>query len=45
MQSLLAPPLRSALDPRAPEFAENRTAMLEKLAEIDRLLDEAEAGG
>ena len=28
-----------------PEFAENRAAMLEKLAEIDRLLDEAEAGG
>jgi acetyl-CoA carboxylase carboxyltransferase component len=42
---LLAPPLRSNLDTRAPEFAENRAAMLEKLAEIDRLLDEAEAGG
>lgn len=42
---LLAPPLRSSLDIRAPEFGENRTAMLEKLAEIDRLLDEAEAGG
>jgi acetyl-CoA carboxylase carboxyltransferase component len=45
MQPLLAPPLRSSLDLRAPEFAENRSAMLEKLAEIDRLLDEAEAGG
>jgi acyl-CoA carboxylase subunit beta len=42
---LLAPPLRSALDPRTPEFTENRAAMLEKLAEIDRLLDTAEAGG
>src|SRR5262245_66453070 len=42
---LLAPALRSTLDPRTPEFAENRTAMLEKLAEIDRLLDQAEAGG
>ncbi|HKA13516.1 MAG TPA: carboxyl transferase domain-containing protein [Myxococcota bacterium] len=42
---LLAPALRSTLDPRTPEFAENRAAMLEKLAEIDRLLDEAEAGG
>ncbi len=42
---LLAPPLRSRLDPRTPEFAENRGAMLEKLMEIDRLLDEAEQGG
>ena len=45
MQPLLAPPLRSSLDPRSDAFVENRTAMLEKLAEIDRLLDEAEAGG
>jgi len=43
--SLLAPPLRSSLDTRSESFAENRTAMLEKLAEIDRLLDAAEAGG
>ncbi|MEE8507972.1 MAG: carboxyl transferase domain-containing protein [Myxococcota bacterium] len=42
---LLAPPLRSSLDPHAPVFEENRAAMLEKLEEIDRLLDEAEAGG
>ncbi len=42
---LLAPPLRSDLDPRTPEFEENRVAMLEKLEVIDRLLDEAEAGG
>jgi len=43
--TLLAPPVRSRLNPRSEEFAENRAAMLEKLAEIDRLLDEAEAGG
>jgi acetyl-CoA carboxylase carboxyltransferase component len=43
--SLLAPPLRSSLDNRTPEFEENRASMLEKLEEIDRLLDEAEAGG
>jgi len=42
---LLAPPVRPGLDVRAPEFAENRSAMLEKLAEIDRLHGEAEAGG
>jgi len=42
---LLAPALRGTLDARTPEFAENRSAMLEKLAEIERLLDEAEAGG
>lgn len=45
MQPLLAPALRSQLDPRSEAFAENRAAMLEKLAEIDRLLDQAEAGG
>ncbi len=43
--ALLAPPIRSSLDPRSAEFGENRAAMLEKLAEIDRLLDEAAAGG
>ena len=42
---LLAPPVRSTLDPRNPEFQENREAMLEKLAEIETLLDEAELGG
>src|SRR5258705_707682 len=42
---LLAPALRGTPDPRTPEFAENRAAMLEKLTEIDRLLDQAEAGG
>jgi acetyl-CoA carboxylase carboxyltransferase component len=43
--ALLAPPLRSSLDPRSPEFQENRDAMLKKLEEIDALLDEAELGG
>jgi acetyl-CoA carboxylase carboxyltransferase component len=43
--SLLAPPLRSTLDARSEAFAENRAAMLEKLEQIDELLDEAEAGG
>ena len=42
---LLAPPLTSSLDPRSSEFQDNRAAMLDKLQEIDRLLDEAEAGG
>ncbi|MGH0037483.1 MAG: acyl-CoA carboxylase subunit beta [Myxococcota bacterium] len=42
---LLAPPLRSSLDLRSPEFQENRDAMLKKLEEIDALLDEAEQGG
>jgi len=42
---LLAPPIRSSLDTRAPEFQENRDAMLKKLEEIEALLDEAELGG
>ncbi len=43
--TLLAPPVRSQLDPRTPEFAENRESMLARLAEIDALLDEAAQGG
>ena len=43
--TLLAPPLRSNLDSRSEEFVENRASMLEKTAQIDELLDEAEAGG
>ena len=43
--SLLSPPLRSLLDTRSEAFGENRDAMTAKLEEIDRLLDEAEAGG
>ncbi len=42
---LLAPKVASTLDLRSGEFAENRASMLEKLAEIDRLLDQAAAGG
>ena len=44
-RTLLAPPLRSRLDTRSEEFVENRDSMLERLAEIDALLEEAEAGG
>ena len=43
--SLLAPALRSSLDSRTPEFAENKTAMLQKLEVIEELLDESEVGG
>jgi len=43
--TLLAPPLRSTLDSRTPEFQENRDAMLKKLDELEALLDEAELGG
>ncbi len=42
---LLAPPLRSTLDPGNEAFERNRADMLEQLAVIDGLLDEAEAGG
>ncbi len=43
--SLLAPAIRSSLDPRTEEFGQNRDSMLERLEELERLLDEAEAGG
>ena len=43
--TLLAPPLRSTLDPRTPEYLENRDAMMKRLEEIEALLDEAELGG
>src|SRR3990172_823395 len=42
---LLAPKVASTLAVRSDEFAENRASMLEKLAELDRLLDQAAAGG
>jgi acetyl-CoA carboxylase carboxyltransferase component len=42
---LLAPPLRSTLDTTGEQFRQNRSDMLEQLEVIDRLLDEAEAGG
>jgi acetyl-CoA carboxylase carboxyltransferase component len=44
-RTLLAPPLRSKLDPNAEQFQQNRVDMLEQLAVIDDLLDQAEAGG
>jgi acetyl-CoA carboxylase carboxyltransferase component len=43
--SLLAPPLPSTLDPGGEAFAGNRADMLEQLAVIDDLLDQAAAGG
>jgi acetyl-CoA carboxylase carboxyltransferase component len=41
----LAPPLSSRLDTTSEQFQRNRADMLEQLAVIDGLLDEAEAGG
>ena len=43
--TLIAPPLTSKLDTRTSEYEENRAWMLEKLEEIAKLHDEAEAGG
>jgi len=43
--TLIAPPLKSRLDTRSAEYEENRAWMLEKLEEISKLHDEAEAGG
>jgi acetyl-CoA carboxylase carboxyltransferase component len=39
------PVLASRLDPRSPEYAANRDAMLAQLAEVDAALDLARAGG
>jgi acetyl-CoA carboxylase carboxyltransferase component len=44
-RTLLAPPLASTLDTSSEQFQKNRIDMLEQLAVIDGLLDEAEAGG
>ncbi len=44
-RTLLAPPLRSHVDTTSEAFVRNRADMLEQLEVIDRLLDEAEAGG
>ena len=41
----LAPPLRSSVDARSDQFVQNRADVLEQLAVIDDLLDQAEAGG
>jgi acetyl-CoA carboxylase carboxyltransferase component len=43
--ALLAPPLASTLDTSSELFRNNRADMLEQLAVIDELLDQAEAGG
>ena len=42
---LLAPALPTTVDAASEAFRQNRSDVLEQLAEIDRLLDEAEAGG
>jgi acetyl-CoA carboxylase carboxyltransferase component len=42
---LLAPPLSSTLDTGSEVFERNRADMLEQLAVLDDLLDQAEAGG
>lgn len=44
-QGLLAPPLVSGLDANSESFLKNRADMLEQLAEIDELLDQADMGG
>jgi acyl-CoA carboxylase subunit beta len=45
MPQLLAPPLQSRVDTGSEVFCRNRDDMLEQLAVIDDLLDQAEAGG
>ena len=42
---LLGQPLRSSLDTTSETFQRNRADMMEQLARIDELLDEAQAGG
>lgn len=44
-RGLLAPPLGTAVDPADEVFRANRADMLEQLAEIEGLLDQAAAGG
>jgi acetyl-CoA carboxylase carboxyltransferase component len=44
-RTLLAPPLPSTVDPGDEQFARNRSDMLQQLAVIDDLLDQAAAGG
>ena len=44
-QGLLAPPLVSTIDAAGESFLKNRADMLEQLATIDELLDEADMGG
>src|SRR5262245_59372817 len=45
MGTSLAPPLRSIVDTGTEQFQRNRADMLDQLGVIDRLLDEAAAGG
>lgn len=45
MTQLLAPPLATSVDPADEAFRANRADILEQLAEIEGLLDEAAAGG
>ena len=42
---LLAPQIKSKLDTSTETFAENKTAMMEKLEKIEELLDYVELGG
>jgi acetyl-CoA carboxylase carboxyltransferase component len=44
-RTLLAPPLASTLDIASEQFQKNKVDVLEQLAVIDDLLDQAEAGG
>ena len=44
-RTLLAPPLGSAVDAGGEAFARNRSDLLEQLAQLDDLLDQAAAGG
>ncbi|MGB5759705.1 MAG: carboxyl transferase domain-containing protein, partial [Acidimicrobiales bacterium] len=45
VRSLLAPPLPSTVDTGSAQFCKNAQDMMEQLAEIEELLDQAEAGG
>lgn len=44
-RTLLAPPLTSSIDPNGGSFRANRADMIEQLAVIDELLDQADLGG
>ncbi|MGI9622432.1 MAG: acyl-CoA carboxylase subunit beta, partial [Acidimicrobiales bacterium] len=44
-RTLLAPPLGSEIDCDSDGFTRNRADILEQIAELDRLLDEAGLGG
>ncbi|MEM9036063.1 MAG: carboxyl transferase domain-containing protein, partial [Actinomycetota bacterium] len=44
-RTVLSPPLPTSVDPASETFQTNRADMLEQLAEIDELLDQADLGG